>query len=193
MDRLRIVIAEDEPVTCLDIKEMLTEEGFVVVGDCGDGESAVALVQQLKPDLVLLDVKMPGMGGIEAAKIICRERLAPVLMMTAYSSAEFIDQAAQLGVLAYIVKPVTKNALIPACHIAVQRYHEFSVLQDENKELSQALEARKVIEKAKGLLMKKYVLSEEKAFKKIRQISMEKNRTMKEVAEALIMSLEGLD
>ena len=193
MDRMRIVIAEDEPVTCLDIKEMLAEEGFVVIGTCGDGESALELARQSKPDLVLLDVKMPVLGGIEAAGIICRERLAPVLLMTAYSSPEFIEQAAASGVLAYIVKPVTKNALIPACHIALRRYQEFSLLQDENAELAQALEARKVIEKAKGLLMKKYVLSEEKAFKKIRQISMEKNRTMKEVAEALIISLEGLE
>lgn len=190
MDKIRIVVAEDEPITCLDIKEMLQEEGFVVVGDCGDGASALELARQLKPDLVLLDVKMPGMGGIEAAEVLCRERVAPVLMLTAYSSSEFIELAARAGVLAYIVKPVTKNALIPACHIAVSRYQEFNVLRDENLELAGALEARKVIEKAKGLLMKKYMFSEEKAFKKIRQISMDQNRTMKDVADAIILSIE---
>lgn len=191
MRHLRILLAEDEPITQLDIKEMLEREGLIVVGECGDGQSAVNLARALKPDLVIMDIKMPGMNGIEAAEILGREKVAPVLLLTAYSSPEFINRAGEAGVLAYLVKPVTKNSLIPACHIAVGRYEEFSILREDNANLQDALEARKYIERAKGLLQKKYLLNEEKAFKKIRQISMERNKSMKEVAKAIIMSLGG--
>lgn len=191
MKQLRIVLAEDEPITKLDIKEMLEEEGLIVVGECGDGQSAVNLAKALKPDLVIMDIKMPGMNGVEAAEILGREKVAPVLLLTAYSSPEFINRAGAAGVLAYLVKPVTKNSLIPACHIAVGRYEEFSVLREENANLQDALDARKLIERAKGLLQKKYLLNEERAFKKIRQISMDQNKSMKEVAKAIILSLDG--
>jgi len=190
MKQLRILLAEDEPITRLDIKEMLEEEGMVVVGECGDGKSAVNLARALQPDLVIMDIKMPIMDGIEAAKVLGQERVAPVLLLTAYSSPEFINRAGAAGVLAYLVKPVTKNSLIPACQIAVGRYEEFSLLREENVNLQEALEARKLIERAKGLLQKKYLLNEERAFKKIRQISMDKNKSMKEVAKAIIISLE---
>jgi len=189
--QLRVLLAEDEPFTRLDIKEMLEEEGMIVVGECGDGESAVNLARAIKPDLVVMDIKMPGMNGVEAAEILNRDKVAPVLLLTAYSSPEFINRAGMAGVLAYLVKPVTKNSLIPACHIAVNRYQEFAVLREENANLQEALEARKLIERAKGLLQKKYLLNEERAFKKIRQISMDQNKSMKEVAKAIILSLDN--
>ena len=191
ISQLRVLVVEDEPVTRLDIKEMLQEEGFIVVGECGDGRSAIELARSLKPDLVLIDIKMPIMNGLEAAEILSSERIAPVLLLTAYSSKEFIDDAQRVGVLGYLLKPVTKTSLVAACYIAVSRYKEFEILRDENKDLEDALEARKLIERAKGLLQKKYLLSEEKAFKKIRQISMDKNKSMKEVAQAIILSLEN--
>jgi len=187
--QLRIILADDEPITLLDIKEILTEEGFIVIGECEDGLSAVNLAKVLKPDLVILDIKMPVMNGIDAAKILSQERIAPVLLLSAYSSDEFINQAGAAGVLAYLIKPVTKNCLIAACKIALKRAEEFNVLRDENLSLQDALETRKLIERAKGILEKKYLLSEEKAFKKIRQISMEQNKSMKEVAKAIILSL----
>jgi two-component system, response regulator PdtaR len=191
MKKLRVLLAEDEPMTQLDIKEMLEEEGFIVVGECEDGLSAVNLAKSLKPDLVIMDIKMPGMNGIEAAEILGNERVAPVLLLTAYSSPEFINRAGLAGVLAYLVKPVTTNNLIPACQIAVGRYEEFELLRQENANLQDSLEARKLIERAKGLLQKKYLLNEERAFKRIKQISMDKNKPMKEVAKAIILSLEG--
>lgn len=181
---------EDEPITRMDIKEMLQEEGFVVVGECGDGLSGVEMARTLRPDLVILDIKMPGMNGIEAAGVITQERVAPVLLLTAYSNKEFIDKAQKAGVMAYLLKPVTANCLLPACHIAVSRFEEFDILRGENKGLQEALETRKLVERAKGLLQKKYLLSEEKAFKKIRQISMDNNRPLKEVAQAIILSLQ---
>ncbi len=191
MKHLRVLIVEDEPITRMDLKEMLEEECFIVAGECGDGLSAVNMAKNLKPDLVIMDIKMPGMDGITAAKAINEEKVAPVLLLTAYSNSEFINKAQAAGVLAYLVKPMTKNTLIPACHIAVSRYQEFDVLRNEIDNLQEALAARKVIERAKGLLQKKYLLSEEKAFQKIRQISMDKNKSMKEVSEAIILSLGG--
>lgn len=188
---MRVLVVEDEPVTRLDIKEMLQEEGISVVGECGDGLSAIEMARKFKPDLVVIDIKMPVMNGLEASEILSKERIAPVLLLTAYSGREFIDSAQKAGVLGYLVKPVTKNSLIAACYIAVSRYKEFDVLRDENKNLEEALDARKLIERAKGILQKKYLLSEEKAFKKIRQISMDKNIPMKEVAQAIILSLES--
>ncbi|WP_035269308.1 ANTAR domain-containing response regulator [Desulfitibacter alkalitolerans] len=191
MKKLRILLAEDDPITRIDIKETLEEEGFIVVGECWDGESAVNLARCLKPDLVLMDIKMPVMNGLQAAAVINEENIAPVLLLTAYSSADFISKATAAGVLAYLVKPVAKSTLIPACYIAVNRYEEFDILRGEINNLKEALEARKVIEKAKGLLQKKYLLNEEKAFKKIRKISMDQNIPMKDVAEAIILSLSS--
>lgn len=189
MKQLRIILADDEPITLLDMKEILTKEGFLVIGECEDGVSTINMAKVLKPDLVILDIKMPVMNGIDAAKILSQERIAPVLLLSAYSSDEFINQAGAAGVLAYLVKPVTKNSLIAACKIALRRAEEFNVLRNENLNLQDALETRKLIERAKGILQKKYLLSEEKAFKKIRQISMEQNKSMKDVAKAIILSL----
>lgn len=190
MKQLRVLVAEDEPITSLDIREMLGEAGLVVVGDCGDGVRAISLARSLSPDLVMMDIKMPIMNGIEAAEVLNRERVAPVLLLTAYSNPELIEKARAAGVLAYLVKPVTKNSLIPACHIAVARYEEFDIIRNEIGDLQEALEARRLIERAKGLLQKKYLLSEENAFQKIRQVSQNQNKPLKEVAEAIVLSLQ---
>lgn len=190
MKQLRVLVAEDEPITSLDIREMLGEAGLVVVGDCGDGVRAISLARSLSPDLVIMDIKMPIMNGIEAAEVLNRERVAPVLLLTAYSNPELIEKARAAGVLAYLVKPVTKNSLIPACHIAVARYEEFDIIRNEIGDLQEALEARRLIERAKGLLQKKYLLSEENAFQKIRQVSQNQNKPLKEVAEAIVLSLQ---
>lgn len=189
MELFRVILADDEPITRMDIKEMLEEEDFLVVGECGDGVSAVNLARSIKPELVILDIKMPLMNGIEAARVLTEERIAPVLLLTAYSSGEMIIQAQEVGVLAYLVKPVTKPNLVAAIHIAVSRYKEFDVLRSEITSLNDALKTRKLIERAKGLLQKKYLMSEEQAFKKIRLISMKQQKSMREVAEAIIVSL----
>lgn len=190
MKQMRVVLAEDDPITRMDIKEMLAEENILTVGECSDGQTAISLVRTLKPDFVIMDIKMPILDGIEAAKILNQDRVAPILFLTAYSQNELIEKARDAGVLAYIVKPVTKQSLIPACMIAYSRYQEFQVLRNEIDNLQEALEARKLIEKAKGLLQKRYNLDEEAAFKKLKKISMNQNKSMKEVAQAVIITLE---
>jgi len=189
MNQMKVILVEDDPVSRIDIKEMLAEEGIVTIGECGDGQTGVDLIKKLKPDLVIMDIEMPIMDGIEAAKIVNEARVAPVLLLTAYSQTELIEEAKSAGVLAYLVKPINKQNLIPACKIAVSRYKEFEVLRDEIDNLQDAVEARKLIEKAKGLLESKYSLDAESAFKRIKQISMSQKKTMKEVAEAIIMTL----
>ncbi len=189
MKNLRVVIAEDEPITRTDIKEMLAEEKIVTVGECGDGATAVNLARSLKPDLIIMDIKMPVMSGIEAAKLLNKEKIAPVMLLTAHSQSHLIEEAKNAGVLAYLVKPVNKKNLIASCYIAVSRYTEFSVLAEEVKTLSEALDSRKLIEKAKGIIQKNYNLDEEAAFKKIRTMSMNQRKTIKEVAEAIIITL----
>jgi len=189
MNPLRVVLVEDDPISRLDIKEILEEEGIVTLGECGDGLSGVEMVRRLKPDLAIMDIKMPVMDGIEAAKILNEEKVAPVMLLTAYSQTELIEEAKKAGVLAYLVKPVNRQNLIPACKIAVSRYKEFAVLRDEIDSLQDAVEARKLLEKAKVLLESKYGLDEESAFERIKQISVSQNKTMKEVAEAIILSM----
>ena len=189
MKKLTVVIAEDDPIARRDIREMLKEEGIVTIGECGDGAAAVSMARSLKPDLLLMDIKMPKLSGIEAAKQLNKEQVTPVLLLTAYSNRELIEQARVVGVLAYLVKPINKQNLIPACYIAVTRYEEFNILVNEIKDLNGAIESRKLIEKAKGLLQKKYVIDEESAFKKIRDISMNQRKSMREVAEAVILTL----
>ena len=188
MRQLKVVIAEDDPIARRDIKEMLAEENIITIGECEDGATAINLVQNLKPDLILMDIKMPKMSGLEAAKALNKDGVAPVMLLTAFSQKEFIEEARKSGVLAYLVKPINKQNLIPACHIAITRYEEFNVLVNEVKDLNNAIETRKTIEKAKGLLQKKYNIDEEAAFKKIRSISMNQRKTMREVAEAMILT-----
>jgi len=190
MKQLKVIVAEDEIIVRKDIIEALAEDNIITIGECGDGLTAINLARTLKPDLIIMDIKMPGITGLEAAKILNQEKVAPVLILTAYSQQELIEEAREVGVLAYLVKPVSKHNLIPACHIAVARYEEFSILNHEIEDLNEAIAARKIIEKAKRLLQKKYQIDEDAAFKKIRSISMNQRKPMKEVAEAIIITLD---
>jgi response regulator NasT len=187
--QLRVLVVEDEPIARKDIIEMLAEENIATIGECGDGLTAVALASEYKPDLIIMDIKMPVLSGIKAAKIMNQENLQPVMLLTAYSQQELIEEAKEAGILAYMVKPVNKQDLIMACHIAVTRYEEFRILIKEIPVLSEAILARVIIEKAKYLLKKKYLIDEAAAFKKIKSISSNRGKPMKEVAEAIIYTL----
>lgn len=189
MKSLKVVLAEDEPIARRYLKEMLAAGKIITIGECSNGADAVSLAKRLKPDLIIMDIKMPIMNGLEAAKILNEEKVAPVMLLTAYSQDHLIEEAQKVGVLAYLVKPVTAKNLIPACHIAVNRYEQFNVLATEVDSLSEALESRKLIEKAKGIIQKTYNLDEEAAFKKIRTTSMNQRKSLKEVAEAIIITL----
>ena len=181
----RIVIAEDEALIRLDLKEMLEEEGYTVVGEAGDGETAVRLVKELKPDLAIFDVKMPVLDGLSAAEQIHEEHLAPVLMLTAFSQRELVDRARDAGAMAYIVKPFSKSDLVPAIEMAVSRYTEMRALEKEIGDLTQRLETRKLVDRAKGVLQTKFGLNEPAAFRWIQKTSMDRRMTMAAVAEAV--------
>lgn len=191
MQPLRIVLAEDEPLIRMDLKGMLQEENLLVVGECGDGRSAVNLANTVKPDLVIMDVNMPVMSGLEAARLLNADQDTPVLLLTAYSGKEIVNQAEAAGVLGYLVKPVNKENLIPAIRVAISRHKEISMLRSEIINLNKNLRSRKLIDKAKGLLQKKYQLTEEQAFKRIRAISKKQQKSMAEVSEAIIISLDA--
>ena len=190
MERIRIVIAEDESIVRMDLLEMLTNLGYLVVGEAADGRSAVNLTRELKPDLVIMDIKMPDMNGIEAAKILTEERLAPVVLLTAFSQKDLVEQAREAGVVAYIVKPFRESDLGPAIEIALARFKELTTLEKEVEDLTEALETRKLVDRAKGLLMDKQNLTEAEAFRKIQKMSMNTRRPMKEIAEAVILAHE---
>ncbi|MFJ5924248.1 ANTAR domain-containing response regulator [Kitasatospora sp. NPDC092948] len=182
----RIVIAEDEALIRLDLKEMLEEEGYTVVGEAGDGATAVRLVEELKPDLAILDVKMPVLDGLSAAEQIHEQHLAPVLMLTAFSQRELVDRARDAGAMAYIVKPFSKSDLVPAIEMAVSRYTEMRTLEQEIADLAQRLETRKLVDRAKSVLQTKFGLNEPAAFRWIQKTSMDRRMTMAAVAEAVI-------
>jgi AmiR/NasT family two-component response regulator len=182
----RVVIAEDEALIRLDLKEMLEEEGYSVVGEAGDGETAVRLAQESRPDLVILDVKMPVLDGISAAERIAGEKLAPVLMLTAFSQRELVDRARDAGAMAYLVKPFTKSDLVPAIEMAVSRFQELRALETEVADLSLRLETRKLVDRAKSVLQTKYGLSEPAAFRWIQKTSMDRRMSMQAVAQAVI-------
>ncbi|MEM3486570.1 MAG: response regulator, partial [Candidatus Methanomethyliaceae archaeon] len=171
-----------------DLREMLTNLGYLVVGEVGDGRSAVNLARELKPDIVIMDIKMPDMDGIEAAKVLTEERVAPVLLLTAFSQRELVDRAAEAGVAGYIVKPFRESDLGPAIEVALARFAEFRALEKEVGNLQEALETRKVVDRAKGILMDTQGLKEAEAFRKIQKMSMNTRRPMKEVAEAIILA-----
>lgn len=190
MERVRIVIAEDESIVRMDLREMLTNLGYLVVGEAADGRSAVNLTRELKPDLVIMDIKMPDMNGIDASKILTEERLAPVVLLTAFSQKDLVEQAREAGVVAYIVKPFRESDLGPAIEIAMARFDELIALEKEVDDLKEALETRKVVDRAKGLLMDKQNLSEAEAFRKIQKMSMNTRRPMKDIAEAIILANE---
>ncbi len=183
---LRVVIAEDEALIRLDLKEMLEEEGYLVVAEAGDGESAVEHVTALRPDLVILDIKMPVLDGISAAERIAAERVAPVVILTAFSQRELVERARDAGAMAYLVKPFTKADLVPAIEMAVSRFTEIRALDVEIDTLRERLEVRKLLDRAKGLLQSEHGLTEPEAFRWIQKTSMDRRLTMRKVAEAVI-------
>ncbi|MGQ0433973.1 MAG: ANTAR domain-containing response regulator [Microthrixaceae bacterium] len=182
----RVVIAEDEAIIRLDLKETLQEEGYEVVGETGRGDEAVQLVRDLAPDLAILDIKMPGLDGLEAARAITSDRKAAVLILTAFSQRDLIEQARDAGALAYLVKPFQRSELIPAVEVALGRFREMQALFDQNSTLEDQLETRKVVDRAKGLLMDDHAMSESDAFSWIQKRAMQDRRTMREVAEQVI-------
>lgn len=187
----RVVIAEDEALIRLDLKEMLEEEGYQVVGEAGDGQRAVELAEEHRPDLVILDVKMPVLDGISAAERIAKERIAPVLMLTAFSQRELVDRARDAGAMAYLVKPFSKSDLVPAIEMAVSRFTELRALEKEIADLSLRLETRKLVDRAKSVLQSKYGLTEPAAFRWIQKTSMDRRMSMHQVAQAVIDEVGG--
>jgi two-component system, response regulator PdtaR len=183
---MRVLIAEDEALIRLDLREMLEEEGFDVVGEAADGEQAVALATKLQPDLVICDVKMPKMDGIQAAAQITEARIAPVVMLTAFSQRDLIERARDAGAMAYLVKPFQKRDLLPAIEMATSRFAEIRALEAEVTGLRERLEARKLIERAKGALMTKHGLSEPEAFRWIQRAAMDNRTSMRSVAELVL-------
>jgi two-component system, response regulator PdtaR len=183
---IRVLIAEDEALIRLDLKEMLVEEGFDVVAEVSDGATAVRLARDLRPDLAILDLKMPVMDGIQAAEQITGERLSAVLILTAFSQRDLVEKARRAGAMAYLVKPFQKHDLLPAIEIAAGRFKELQGLQDEVGTLTDRLEARKVVERAKGLLQQHEEMSEPAAFRWIQKTAMERRLTMKAVAEQVV-------
>jgi AmiR/NasT family two-component response regulator len=184
--RKRVVIAEDEALIRMDLAEMLQEEGYDVVAEAGDGETAVKLAQEHRPDLVILDVKMPVLDGISAAERIAEERVAPVLILTAFSQRELVERAREAGAMAYLVKPFSKSDLVPAVEMAVSRYSEIISLEAEVADLTERFETRKVVDRAKGILQTSFGMSEPDAFRWIQKTSMDKRVTMRDVAELVI-------
>jgi two-component system, response regulator PdtaR len=183
---MRVLIAEDEALIRLDLREMLEEEGFDVVGEAADGEQAVALARQLNPDLVICDVKMPKMDGIAAAAQITGNRVAPVVMLTAFSQRDLVERARDAGAMAYLVKPFQKRDLLPAIEMATSRFAEIKALEAEVTDLRDRLEARKLIERAKGALMSAHAMSEPEAFRWIQRAAMDNRTSMRAVAELVL-------
>ncbi|HLV02983.1 MAG TPA: response regulator [Actinomycetaceae bacterium] len=190
-DARRVVVAEDETLIRLDIVETLKEAGYDVVGEAPDGETAVRLVGELEPDVVVMDVKMPGMDGLTAAEKIMEDRTCAVVMLTAFSQTELVERARDAGAMAYVVKPFTTADLLPALEIAISRFQEISSLESEIADLNERFETRKRVDRAKGLLMTKMGLTEPEAFRWIQKTSMDRRLTMREVADAVIDQVGG--
>ncbi len=182
-------MAEDESLIRLDIVETLRDNGFDVVGEAGDGEAAVALATELRPDLVVMDVKMPKLDGISAAEQLNKNHIAPVVLLTAFSQKELVERATEAGALAYVVKPFTPNDLLPAIEIALARYAQIVALESEVSDLAERFETRKIVDRAKGLLNEKMGLTEPEAFRWIQKASMDRRLTMHDVAVAIIDQL----
>ena len=191
MERVRVVIADDESVICMDLREMLTNLGYLVVGEAGDGRSAVNLGRELRPDVMLMDIKMPDMDGIEATRILTGERIAPVVLLTAFSQRDLVERAQEAGVIAYLVKPVAEADLAPAIEIAMARFSEFRELEKEIDDLQDQLESRKLVDRAKGILMDTQGMTEAEAFRRIQKMSMNTRKSMKEIAQAIILTHEA--
>lgn len=190
MSQLKIIIADDEPIIRLDLKKMLEEMGHTVIGEAADGQKALELARSLDPDIAILDIKMPVMDGLDAAKAITEEKIAPVVLLTAYSQGDLIDRAKEAGVFGYLVKPFKESDLVPAIEIAITRYAELQELEGQVGDLQDKLETRKIVDRAKGILMDKYGLKEHEAFRRIQQQSMNRRMSMKEIAESIIIANE---
>ena len=188
---MRILVAEDETIIRLDLRDLLERAGHEVTGEARDGEEAIALARELEPDLAIMDVKMPRLDGIEAARRILGERPIPIVMLTAYGQEELVARAVESGVFGYLVKPFREQDLLPAIHTARARHEELEALREEAESLADALAARKVIERAKGLLMEKEKLSEQEAFARLRRASQASQRPLKVIAEAVVATLAG--
>ena len=189
----RVLIAEDEALIRLDLAEMLKEEGYEVVGQAADGQEAVELADSLKPDLVIMDVKMPRRDGIDAAKEIASKRIAPIVVLTAFSQRELVERARDAGAMAYLVKPFSATDLIPAIEVAMSRFSELTELEREIASLSDRLETRKLVERAKGVLQTKQGMTEPEAFRWIQRAAMDRRTTMKRVAEVVLETLDSPD
>lgn len=190
VNQLRLVIADDESIIRMNLRETLVSLGYLVVGDTGDGVSAVHLARELRPDLVIMDIKMPKLDGIQAAKILTEEKIAPVLLLTAYSDRELVDRARDAGVVNYIVKPFREAELLPAIEIALARFAEFNTINKELGDLKDTMETRKLVERAKGVLMDTQGLKEQDAFRKIQQLSMNTRKSMREIAQAILLTAQ---
>ena len=190
MERRRVIIADDEAIIRMDLKEMLGNLGYLVVGEAPDARSAVNLARELRPDIVIMDIKFEGddFDGIEAAKVLTAEKIAPVLLLTAFSQRELVERAKEASVSGYIVKPFRESDLGPAIEIALARFEEFKALEQQVGDLKKALETRKLVDRAKGILMDTQGLTEAEAFRRIQKMSMNTRKPMKEVAEAIILA-----
>jgi response regulator NasT len=191
MERTRVIIADDESVIRADLREMLTNLNYLVVGEAGDGLSAVNMARQLKPNVVIMDIKMPDMDGIEAAGILTQEKIAPVLLLTAYAQRDLVDRAKEAGVVGYLVKPFREQEIVPAIEIALARFDEFRELEKQVGDLNETLETRKLVDRAKGILMDTQGLTEQEAFRKIQKMSMNSRKPMKEIAQAIVLAQDA--
>jgi len=189
----RVLIAEDEALIRLDLAEMLRDEGYDVVGEAGDGQEAVELAENLRPDLVIMDVKMPRRDGIDAASEIAAKRIAPVVLLTAFSQRDLVERARDAGAMAYLVKPFSISDLMPAIELAASRFSELIGLEKEVADLGERLETRKLIERAKGLLQAKHAMTEPEAFTWMQRAAMDRRTTMKKVAEVVLDTLDGAE
>lgn len=190
LQKLNILLADDEALIRLDLREMLSDAGHKIVGEAADGQQAVKLARELRPDFIIMDVKMPIMDGLEAAAIIGEENIAPVLLLTAYSQKDIVEKATKAGVIAYLVKPVREEQLFPAMEIALSRFTELQQLNQELLDLKDSLETRKLVDRAKGILMTAHKISEQDAYRKMQQYSMAKRITLKALSESIIKAAE---
>lgn len=188
--KTRILLAEDEAIERIDLHELLTALGYLVVGEASDGQMAVSMARELKPDITIMDIEMPEMDGIDAARILSTEKLCPVLLLTAYSQRELVERARDAGVMGYLVKPFRESEVTPAIEVALARYDEQVQLDREVTDLRDKFETRKLIDRAKGILMDSKGLSEAEAFRRIQKMSMNTRRTMKEIAQAIVITSE---
>lgn len=190
MEKLRVLVVDDESLIRMDITEMLEDAGYDVVAEGENGEQAIELARKYSPDVIVMDVKMPVMDGISASKVIADEEIAPVILLTAFSQEDIVDKATDAGVIAYLVKPIREEQLFPAIRVAVQRFHDLKALGLELEKLKDSLETRKLLDRAKGILMTAHGLNEQEAYRRMQQYSMSKRISLKELAEMIISAAE---